>query len=331
MRRIPLRRGRIARPWLIVLVSLVLIGGLAAELWRMSRPPQSAEKGRELVLLCAAGPSKAVQEIGADYERECGVKVRIAAIDSSGRLLSQLRTAPNCADLYLASDESFARDAQGQKLVVEVMPVVGPARRGRGGQGKSPQDPCLGRSAERRRAGGAPQCQGHGRGGERGAGLAGHRPLAGPVGAAERGRQPRLLGGHRDRSGPGGEDRRGRCNLRLGRHGPAVRDRGRGTAGTPVADPRTSGGGGRGGLVAAHGGPAIRPLPDGPRPGRKGLPQGLLRAAGRGRRLGSAATAGAHGRGHAQAGHRRRGEVVQRGKASRSPRFMRAAASTWHR
>ena len=50
VRRQIMRQGSIAKPWLIVLVSLVLIAGLVASLWRMSRPPQAA--GKELVL-CA--------------------------------------------------------------------------------------------------------------------------------------------------------------------------------------------------------------------------------------------------------------------------------------
>ena len=123
MRHFPLRRGSIVRPWLIVLVSLVLIAGLVVGLWRMSRPPQTSAEGRELVLLCAAGPSKAVQEISAEYEREYGVKICIST-DNSGRLLATLRAAPERADLYLASDESFVRDAKRQKLVAEVLPVV---------------------------------------------------------------------------------------------------------------------------------------------------------------------------------------------------------------
>jgi molybdate transport system substrate-binding protein len=121
MRCFRLRRGSIARPWLIVLGSLVLISGLVALLWRMSQPPRTS--GNELVLLCAAGPLQAVQEICVDYEREYGVKICIEP-DNSGRLLSRLRAAPERADLFLASDASFVRDAQREKLVAEVLPVV---------------------------------------------------------------------------------------------------------------------------------------------------------------------------------------------------------------
>jgi ABC-type molybdate transport system substrate-binding protein len=119
-----MRRGSIAKPWLIILVSLVVIVGLAGGLWQMSRPPRVAGQDQDLVLLCAAGPLKAVQEICAEYEREYGVKVSIEP-DNSGRLLSRLRAAPERADLYLASDESFVRDAKREKLVAEVLPVVG--------------------------------------------------------------------------------------------------------------------------------------------------------------------------------------------------------------
>ena len=54
---------------------------------------------------------------------EYGVKICISS-DNSGRLLATLRAAPDRADLYLASDESFVRDARRQKLVAEVLPVV---------------------------------------------------------------------------------------------------------------------------------------------------------------------------------------------------------------
>jgi molybdate transport system substrate-binding protein len=117
------RRGSIAQPWLILSGSVALIGLLVLAIWHTSRPQRTAQAGVELVLLCAAGPLKAVQEIAADYQRECGVTICIEP-DNSGRLLSLLRAAPQRADLYLASDESFIRDARQQKLVAEVLPVI---------------------------------------------------------------------------------------------------------------------------------------------------------------------------------------------------------------
>jgi len=116
------RRGA-ARPWLVVTLLLVTIAGLSWGLRRMAHSGQPIAAGDELVLLCAAGPLQPVREICADYERQYGVRVGIEA-DNSGRLLSRLRVAPASADLYLASDESFIRDAKQEKLVAEALPVV---------------------------------------------------------------------------------------------------------------------------------------------------------------------------------------------------------------
>jgi molybdate transport system substrate-binding protein len=116
-------RGHIAQPWLILSGMLIAIILLVLGLRQLTHPASTAAKSNALVLLCAAGPLKPVQEICAEYERECGVKVSIEA-DNSGRLLSRLRIAPQSADLYLASDESFIRDAQREKLVTDAMPVV---------------------------------------------------------------------------------------------------------------------------------------------------------------------------------------------------------------
>jgi molybdate transport system substrate-binding protein len=123
MKRLTFRCGAILQPWLILFGLMIAIAALVFGIWQLTRPAATIGGRTELVLLCAAGPSKPVQEICADYERQYGVKVGIEA-DNSGRLLSRLRIAPERADLYLASDESFIRDAQREKLVTDVLPVV---------------------------------------------------------------------------------------------------------------------------------------------------------------------------------------------------------------
>jgi molybdate transport system substrate-binding protein len=119
MLRLNHRRGAIVKPWLVLSGLLIAIAILVFGLWRLTWQ----SPGETLVLLCAAGPSKAVQEICTDYERQYGVKISIEP-DNSGRLLSRLRVTPQRFDLYIASDESFMRDAQDEKLVRDVRPVV---------------------------------------------------------------------------------------------------------------------------------------------------------------------------------------------------------------
>ena len=121
------------------------IRALAVDAPRFRRRRPDA-KSEELVLLCAAGPLKPVQEICTEYERQYGVKVDIEA-DNSGRLLSRLRVAaPTGRSLF------------GQRRIVHVRCPArkarrrGPARRpsargGRRRQGESAQDPLAGRSA----------------------------------------------------------------------------------------------------------------------------------------------------------------------------------------
>ena len=92
-------------------------------LWFSTKPAGKARRPGELVLYCATGFIKPVEEICADYEKEYGVKVHIDP-DSSGALLSKLRVAPERADLFLSGEESFMREARQQKLVAEVLPVA---------------------------------------------------------------------------------------------------------------------------------------------------------------------------------------------------------------
>jgi molybdate transport system substrate-binding protein len=117
------RRGGIAKPWLILSGLAIAVVGLVWGLRQMTRPVEVSKPHDELVLLCAAAPLKPVEEISADYERQYGVKILIQP-GNSGELLSRLRAAPERADLYLASDESFMDQARQLHLVAEVIPAA---------------------------------------------------------------------------------------------------------------------------------------------------------------------------------------------------------------
>jgi len=65
---------------------------------------------------------KPVEQIAADYQKECGTRINIEAA-GSGTLLSKIRVAPNKADLFLAAEESYIREARAHRLVAEAFPV----------------------------------------------------------------------------------------------------------------------------------------------------------------------------------------------------------------
>lgn len=114
------RRGFMARAWLTLVGSLV-VGGLLFGL--LYAPQQHAAPHGELTVYCAAGLHEALREITAAYQKEYGVTVRLQP-DASGALLAKLQLKPDGADLYLAADESYMRQARSLGLVAEVLPVA---------------------------------------------------------------------------------------------------------------------------------------------------------------------------------------------------------------
>jgi len=116
------RGGFLLRPWLVTFGSLVVLAVVVLLLWRW--PGHTELPAKEgLVVYCAAGVVKPVEEVAAAYEGEYGVPVRIEP-GGSGALLSKLRIAPERADLYLAAEESYLREARQKKLIAEILPVA---------------------------------------------------------------------------------------------------------------------------------------------------------------------------------------------------------------
>ncbi len=107
-------------PLASVVVAAVLIGWLAADgVWSGAGTVGS----RDLVLLCAAGVVRPVQEVATAFEREVGVRVQIEP-GPSGKLLAQLRVAKGRAQLFLAADASYVDRALALGLVTEAFPVA---------------------------------------------------------------------------------------------------------------------------------------------------------------------------------------------------------------
>src|SRR5262245_5695263 len=76
--------------------------------------------GDELVLYCAAGLAKPVEEVRQEYERKYGVRVNVT-FDGSGALLGKLRSLELPCDLFLAAEQSYIDEAVKAGLVDEVI------------------------------------------------------------------------------------------------------------------------------------------------------------------------------------------------------------------
>jgi molybdate transport system substrate-binding protein len=81
-----------------------------------------AEKSRELVVYCAAGLKKPVEELAGAYQRESGTAIRLQ-YGGSGTLLSAIRLARK-GDLFLSADQATIDDARKFGTIAEVVPLV---------------------------------------------------------------------------------------------------------------------------------------------------------------------------------------------------------------
>ncbi len=117
------RRG-IHNSWLLCIVSVAVIGALVALLWGLGRRrPVGHGDDRELVVYCAAGMLKPMEQIEEAYHKEYGVRVAFRA-NGSKALLAELRKLPADADLFLAADEDTMEEARRDNVVTETMMVA---------------------------------------------------------------------------------------------------------------------------------------------------------------------------------------------------------------
>jgi molybdate transport system substrate-binding protein len=84
-------------------------------------PPSAGED--ELVLYCAAGMAKPVEEVRQEYEQRYGVRINVS-FDGSGALLGKLRSVDTPCDLFLAAEKSYLDTAVKEGLVEEIIPVA---------------------------------------------------------------------------------------------------------------------------------------------------------------------------------------------------------------
>ncbi|MBI2421684.1 MAG: molybdate ABC transporter substrate-binding protein [Candidatus Hydrogenedentes bacterium] len=129
------------RPLKLIVSTLLLLGGLGALL--VVQRPTVNDSGAALMMYCAAGMTKPVEEIVAQYKAEYGVEVQLQ-FGGSGTLLSNIEVAQQ-GDLFLAADATYIDIAREKELLDESMeiarlrPVLVVAK-GNPHQVKSPQD-----------------------------------------------------------------------------------------------------------------------------------------------------------------------------------------------
>lgn len=109
---------------LLVLTVLVVVGAAA---WFQSGSSTTSKPGNAIVVYCAAGMRKPVEEAAIAFQKEFNVEVRLD-YGSSGELEGKLeleRTSrtPRC-DLYIPADLSFAERAREKELTSENIPLA---------------------------------------------------------------------------------------------------------------------------------------------------------------------------------------------------------------
>ena len=104
---------------LTILVSVLVCGGLVYLLMPGADDPIAGDES--IVMYCAAGISKPVQQILDEYERQYGVTIQVQ-FAGSGQLLSSIKTGGG--DVYLAAAKTYLVGARKQKLVREIIPLA---------------------------------------------------------------------------------------------------------------------------------------------------------------------------------------------------------------
>ena len=116
-------RAGMTRPIVLVLGSLAVIAGL---IWMLSQKPADrspAPSKQPLVLYCAAGVMKPVEEICRAYEKEFGVPVQLEP-GGSGTLLSKIRITRGRAHLFVPADNSYIEQGRADGLIAEAIPAA---------------------------------------------------------------------------------------------------------------------------------------------------------------------------------------------------------------
>jgi ABC-type molybdate transport system substrate-binding protein len=118
--------GRQSNGWLIAgVVSVLAVVGLFALLKKQTALPETTKES--LVVYCAAGIRKPVEETAKQYEAEFDVTIRLdygSSGEMEGKLALDLESGTTRADLYIPADKSFADRAKGKGLTRESIPLA---------------------------------------------------------------------------------------------------------------------------------------------------------------------------------------------------------------
>lgn len=111
--------------WFFSIITVVVV--VAASWWLRDSPKEGASKKTELVIYCAAGIRKPVEEAAKLFEKEYDIEIRLD-YGSSGELEGKLElelasNAPRC-DVYIPADVSFADRAHSKGLTQESLPLA---------------------------------------------------------------------------------------------------------------------------------------------------------------------------------------------------------------
>jgi molybdate transport system substrate-binding protein len=98
---------------------ILLAGALGVVVWLDGA---RVDAKRELVVYCAAGMKKPVEELAASYHRETGTAIRLQ-YGGSGTLLSAIRLARK-GDLFLSADQASLADARKFGAIRDVVPLI---------------------------------------------------------------------------------------------------------------------------------------------------------------------------------------------------------------
>ncbi len=118
--------GRGGNGWLLLLATAFLASLMVFILNNDSSPLESGED-QELLVYCAAGVKRAVEEVAGKFEQELGIKI-VLEYASSGVLANKLKTDRESgiarADVYIPADYVYTERAAADGLTAESMKVA---------------------------------------------------------------------------------------------------------------------------------------------------------------------------------------------------------------
>ena len=112
--------------WLLLLVTAFL-ASLMVFILKNDSSSEESDKNQELLVYCAAGVKRAVEEVAGKFEQELGVKIALEYA-SSGVLANKLKTDRESgiarADVYIPADYIYTERAAADGLTAESMKVA---------------------------------------------------------------------------------------------------------------------------------------------------------------------------------------------------------------